>query len=488
MINSETADLETEDSEKGNEMENKEEQTESIENEIKKDESPVIDENTVTEDADQTMAAEDNVSGEYGQAEEVFGTARNETPEQKSDNAPTPTAAELPPVVNYVWSYADQVAADRAETKKDRRRGALTYAVIMTALFVICLGLLITVIATGLNRTFAEQKIVYKDRTVYVKEEPDDDDGVLSISEVADKVTPSVVGISVTVNQSGLTGTGVGTGVIYDDSGYIITNYHVVEDADKITVVLHDKKRLVAEYVGGDALSDIAVLKVDYEGLKPASFGDSDSLIVGERAIAIGNPSGLDFAGTVTVGYISAVSRNIKIYDVTGYLEKRMYLIQTDASLNPGNSGGPLVDIYGKVIGINTMKLVDTEGIGFSIPINSALVVVKEIISTGKYTGNAVADTGVSLGISCISVTKDMPVSGTTVNAPETGIYVASVDSTRSSYGYLEEGDVITAIDGIPVELVEELRDILFDHYSGDTVALKVYRNGAVVDVNIPLK
>ncbi|MCQ2354106.1 MAG: trypsin-like peptidase domain-containing protein [Clostridia bacterium] len=389
--------------------------------------------------------------------------------------------------VNYVWTYAEQTKQDREKVKKEGRRGALTYAIIMTVLFAVCLGILAAVIITGLNRTFEDPKIIYRDRTVFVKDDPKQD-GALSIAEVADKVTPSVVGISVTINEIGLTGTSVGTGVIYDKNGYIITNYHVVEGADTIKVVLNDRKRLTAEYVGGDAMSDIAVIKVNYDELTPAVFGNSDELIVGERAIAIGNPSGLDYAGTVTVGYVSAVGRSMKIYDTTGYLVKRMYLIQTDASLNPGNSGGPLINTYGEVIGINTMKLVDTEGIGFSIPINGVLTVARELIANGEYKGNAIADNGVSLGISCIAAEKGKTVSGTSVVAEATGVYVASVDKDRSSNGLLEVGDIITAIDGVAVEDVEELREVLFDHFSGETLVLTVYRGGNSVPVSILLK
>lgn len=412
-----------------------------------------------------------------------------------STDVPTENVYYAPQYAQYAaptgtfWTYRDQAESDRIKKRKEGTKGAVVYGMIMTVLFLICFGILLTLLVTGFGKIVpGSQNVVYRDRTVYVREDGEES-GALSVPEVAAKVTPSVVGISVTVSDDdGPIGTAVGTGVIYSEDGYIITNYHVIEDASDVTVVFADGKRAHAEIVGGDALSDVAVVKVECTGLTPAEFGDSDDLIVGERAIAIGNPSGLDYAGTVTVGYVSAVDRTMKICDETGYLIKRMHLIQTDASLNPGNSGGPLVNSQGQVIGINTLKLTDTEGLGFSIPINGVLTIADSVIKTGSYSGNAVADTGVSLGIQCIAVVKGKAVSGTNVTAPETGIYVVSVEAGRSAYGYLFEGDVIIAIDGMDVATVNDMRDVLFNHYSGENVILTVYRGGITTEVVIPLK
>lgn len=203
--------------------------------------------------------------------------------------------------------------------------------------------------------------------------------GKLSVSEINDKVSPSVVAISVRRTD----GSGVGTGIIKSNDGYIITNYHVVESHVSIEVVMRDGTTHTAKYIGGNELSDIAVIKVDAGELHAAEFGDSDALVVGEPTVAIGTPGGLEYAGTVTTGVVSAVRRDVKFHDTDGLLQKTMTLIQTSTQINPGNSGGPLINGDGQVIGINTYKILGTEyeGIGFAIPINGAMNICDDIIA-----------------------------------------------------------------------------------------------------------
>ncbi len=418
-------------------------------------------------------------------------------PEEHSDNNPdehssepdAPAAVSSPSAAPvYRWSFEEQLATDLKAEKKKRRNGTLIYAIIVTVLFAVCFVILGVLLITGYSPSTGGDGTV---RTVFVKKGYDSDSGALSIPEIAEKCTPFTVGVSVTLPG----GSGVGTGIIMSADGYIATNYHVIDDAQKIKVILCDSTQFTAEFIGGDELSDLALLKIDPGSYKltVAEFGDSDSVIVGEDVVAIGNPAGLDYAGTVTSGIISAINRDVKIYDSNGLVKKRMTLLQTSANLNPGNSGGPLINQLGQVIGINTMKLAeDYEGMGFAIPSNGAVTILSEIKEKGSYSGSAVAEKGVSLGVTCMDVEagKDYTLdeAGTSVTAGATGAYIISVGSGVSAEGYLKVGDIITKIDGKRVETTEEIRSILFRHHVGDTVELNVFRNGTEITVKIPLK
>ena len=207
-----------------------------------------------------------------------------------------------------------------------------------------------------------------------------------AVVQAAKKVSPAVVGITTKVynrdmfNRKVLVGEGVGSGVIFDKAGYIVTNNHVVGPAKTVIVSLADGQSTEGTVVGRDEKTDLAVVKIKMDNLPVAEFGDSDSLQVGEPAIAIGNPLGLEFQGTVTVGVISSLNRTI------GAEGQSMKLIQTDAAINPGNSGGALVDADGKVIGINSAKISKegVEGLGFAIPINAARPILQDLIKNGK--------------------------------------------------------------------------------------------------------
>ena len=219
------------------------------------------------------------------------------------------------------------------------------------------------------------------------------------IPTVAKKAMPSVVGITTVTEQRDFffgirRGEGVGTGVIVDDSGYILTNSHVVNDgrAAEVKVLLYDGNTLRADVLWNDSLLDLAVLKVNAKNLPVASLGNSDEMEVGDLAIAIGNPLGLAFERTVTSGIISGLDRSVPV----GEFESIEGLIQTDASINPGNSGGPLLNAKGEVIGINTAKIQTGEGLGFAIPINTAKPIVDEFIEKGEFTKVYLGIQGVS--------------------------------------------------------------------------------------------
>lgn len=319
-------------------------------------------------------------------------------------------------------------------------------------------------------------------------------EGVFTKSQVAAKCSVSAVGIVVEKESSsggyydfGFFGNyysgpqivqGVGSGFIYDDEGYIITNHHVIDGADKITVYLHDKTELEAQLIGSDSFSDIAVIKVNPDGVKlvPMDIGDSAKLVVGDEVIAIGCPAGIEYMGTVTDGIISAINRDVSLTDAG--ITKTMTLLQTNATINKGNSGGPLINSRGEVIGINTLKLSSNyEGIGFSIPINGALPIITQLIEHGKVVerteNDFVSGEGV-IGISASAISEseaeyyDIPL----------GVLVIQIDKESSAAkAGLRRGDIITAYNGKTVKTVDELNSYKSANKAGDEVTISVYRD-----------
>lgn len=293
------------------------------------------------------------------------------------------------------------------------------------------------------------------------------------IVSAAKKVGPAVVGITNKAyvrdifNRVQLTERGTGSGVIYSKDGYIATNNHVVEGASEIIVSLPDGRTVKGKVLGADAVTDLAVVKIEADNLPVAQFGDSDTLQVGEPAIAIGNPLGLEFRGSVTAGVISALNRSIEIG------ERKFNLIQTDAAINPGNSGGALVNADGDVVGINSAKIAvsGVEGIGFAIPVNTAKPILEELVSRGRiarpYLGASLMDKEVAErygfeidlhnGIFLVKVLPDSPA--------------AKAD--------IRPGDIILKFNGQKVTTAVELRTKLAECKVGDSVDVVIMRNGA---------
>ncbi len=299
-------------------------------------------------------------------------------------------------------------------------------------------------------------------------------DGALSIPQVYQKMKDSVVGIIVTKTDGMQIGQGSGTGIVISEDGYIATNAHVVSDAKSVKVVMADETEYSASIIGYDERTDLAVIKIDATGLSPAEFGDSGKLAVGETVVAIGNPYGLELAGTVTSGIVSALDRRIAIEGVY------MTLIQTDASINPGNSGGPLVNVYGQVIGITSSKIVTTgyEGIGFAIPSSGAIDIIEELIQKGHVSGRPY------IGIQGGDLN---PTYSQMYNIPQ-GVYVQYVDPESDAYKKgLRQGDIITALDGVDIDSMAALDDEKNKHNPGDSVTLSVYRNTRKIEITIIL-
>jgi len=298
------------------------------------------------------------------------------------------------------------------------------------------------------------------------------------VVKVAEEVLPSIVMIKnkVSINrgfQIQQIDNGTGSGIIYRKDGYIITNQHVIDGATDIVVILHDGTEYQGRVLGQDSKTDLAVVKIEADNLPAAKFGDSDKLKVGELAVAIGNPAGEEFSGTVTAGIISALNRTLTIG------EKKMKLIQTDAAINPGNSGGALVNQNSEVIGINSVKLASSEieGMGFAIPINDALPIINELIQNG-YVKRPWMGVGITTITESISKQYNLPV----------GVYIGQVyyGSPAEKSG-LKPGDVIVKIDEVTVKTVEDLSEIIENHKPGDTIRLTVYRSGKYIDIDITL-
>ena len=308
----------------------------------------------------------------------------------------------------------------------------------------------------------------------------------LTTEQVADLVSPSVVVITteqVVYSQWSWYGqsqveSGAGSGVIISSDGYILTCAHVVSGASNITVSIGDKD-YPATLVGEDTTSDIAVVKVDATGLTPATVGDSDNLKVGESVMAVGNPLG-ELGGTVTSGIVSALNRSVSIQGSSSV--NTMSLIQMDASVSPGNSGGGLFNMNGELVGIVNAKSSDSdaEGLGFAIPVNDAVKVAQELLENGYVTGRPY------LGISYYAVTDAQTAAQLGVNAY--GVYIVEVvKGGPADKAGLQAGDRIVSVDGSEVATQSDLGTLMQDHKAGDTIEITVARGGQMQTVSVTL-
>ena len=294
------------------------------------------------------------------------------------------------------------------------------------------------------------------------------------VSDLAEQASKSVVGI-VTESYSSFSSGSTGTGIIMDSRGYIITNNHVIDGGDNITVVLSDGTNYPAYLIGADAQTDIAVLKVETQNALPAAtFGSSDDLRIGEPAIVIGNPGGLDLQGTVTAGIISATERRITIDN------NIMTLIQTDASINPGNSGGPLLNKYGQVVGVTSNKISADgfEGLGFAIPMTTVKPIVEELIENGYVSGRPLV---------AVSVRTVSQMAAAFYNLPQ-GLMVDLVasDSNAAAAG-LQQSDIITHMNGQRITSVSAACTVRNRFKAGEEITLSVYRGGRTVELTFAL-
>ena len=374
------------------------------------------------------------------------------------------------------WQNADNGETGRIEIRNCNKKKKLDNAMKVIAF------VLIAVFSGGISGLYVANKIASQtyNYSSASKDGNSSSSGTSStvgassnaINKVAEIVGPAVVGIVISGNTtSPLTSDSYsGSGIIFDSNGYIVTNNHVIEGAANITVKLASGKSLVAKVVGADSRSDLAVIKIDAVNLPVAKLGDSSKVKVGDMAIAIGNPLGEEFAGTVTSGIISALNRTIQ-YEGSVYK-----VLQTDAAINPGNSGGALCNKDGEVIGINSLKIGasdNAEGMGFAISINEAKTIMDSLMSTGKVSRPY-------LGIYGATV-----VAG---NNSIEGVYVKEVVSgSGADAAGIQPTDIITELDGQKVKEFDEISTILDKHKVGDMISCNIQRGGKTITVNITL-
>ncbi len=302
----------------------------------------------------------------------------------------------------------------------------------------------------------------------------------LTTQEIAALVGPAVVGIEnyttgnyyyyqTEVNQ------GSGSGVIISQDGYIVTNYHVIEGSTKLKVTLSTGGEYDATVVGADENSDLALIKIEESNLPYATLGDSSQVMVGDRAVAIGNPLGNELMGTVTQGIISAVNRNVTVDNRT------MTLLQTDAAINSGNSGGALINAYGQVIGINSVKMAASgvEGLGFAIPSNTVNQVISDLREYGYVRGRITIGIGGQNITSKMAQYYDMPM----------GFYIQEVYSgSGAEQAGLKPGDIIVKCDGQVVQDIDDINAVKQNHSVGETMEIQVVRNGQNMTFNVVLQ
>ena len=427
-------------------------------------------------------------------------------PEQAEDDqsdAPVESAGEsqAEEKVVYRWDYSEQQAADAAANAAKRRRGIRNYAIVMTACFAISFIILIATLVTGWSGSLAYPSGDGSYREIFIREEVDTD--ALTMQEISAQGNRVVVAISVKTD----TGGGIGTGIVMTSDGYIITNSHVVNGANEIAVQMYDGTKYRAELIGESEIDDLAVIKINASGLQAAKFGKSSDALVGDRVVVIGHPAGMEFGWTSTYGRLSAINRDVKIRESDGTLIKKMTLIQTDANVNSGNSGGPMFNDRGEVIGIITLKLAgDYEGIGFAIPIDTAMPLLTALKEKGTTDGveSGVSSARPQLGITGVIVEKDQyyvlmgdrigilteEQAATTEGsfcAVASGWMVTKVEENVDAHGKILPDDIITAIDGVAVTSFEVLREYLYECNVGDTVTLEYVRDGKSASVNIVL-
>ena len=332
---------------------------------------------------------------------------------------------------------------------------------------------------TAIASTEAAHILPSEAASFYLNPSPDSvenipQEGGLSLQEIYEKNISSVV--SITCDLAG--GSSTGTGVILSEQGYIVTNCHVVDGAWAITVLLSDERQFQASLVGADAVSDLAVLRIEGENLTPAEFGDSGVLRVGDAVCAIGDPLGTELRGSFTNGIVSAINRDV----TTG--GRTLTLIQTNAALNSGNSGGPLINCYGQVVGINTLKIgaftdeAGVEGLGFAIPSSTVKEIVEQLISQGYVSGRP------AIGISGEAVSLfyqryyRLPA----------GLYITEVapDSSAAEVG-IAYGDILVSLEGTGITSVEEMNTFLYNYQAGDEVTAIIYRGGRQYSVILTL-
>ena len=403
----------------------------------------------------------------------------------------------------YRWEYQAQQQADEACARASSRRGVRNYAIVMTVCFAVSLLILFASLIGGWSGVTGTGNSGNSGgyREIFIRDGVDSD--ALTMQEISAQGNRVVVAISVKTNL----GSGVGTGIVMTEDGYIATNSHVVNGATEITVQTYDGKKYPATLIGESEIDDLAVIKINAKGLEVAKFGKSSDALVGDAVVVIGHPAGLEFGWTSTYGRLSAINRDIKIRDDDGTMTKKMTLIQTDANVNSGNSGGPMFNDRGEVIGIITLKLTGNyEGLGFAIPIDSAMPLLTALKEKGTVDGvqSGVSSARPQLGITGRIVEEGKYYVETQIGIAElteeqaettegsflasaTGFYISSILDGTDAALKLKKGDIVTSFDGQPLTVYEQLREYLYECSVGDTITMEYVRDGQKSSVELTL-
>ncbi|WP_290773465.1 trypsin-like peptidase domain-containing protein [Anaerofustis sp.] len=368
---------------------------------------------------------------------------------------------------------------------RNKEKGGLTVFILGLIIGGILFGSLAFFITNLRMDRMIEEKISSGNTTIIQKgtSSPSAKLKTSTTEKVVQSVTPAVVGIETTAVSKDMfnresESSGVGTGFIVDTNGIIVTNQHVVSDNPKnINVTLKDGTSYDAKVIYASTTVDLAVIKIDAKNLPVINFGDSEKINIGQTAIAIGNPMGLTFERTVTQGIVSALNRSIAV-DTNTIAED---LIQTDASINAGNSGGPLLNLAGEVIGINTYKIQSGEGLGFAIPINIVKPIIKQIKEEGSFTPAVIGIEGVDKEIARYYTGNEK------LNIDKGILIVGVVDGSGADITGIEEEDIITKINGVEVNTMLKFREQLYYHKPGDKVKVTYERGGKENTVQVTL-
>ena len=397
-------------------------------------------------------------------------TEAEEPKETVADENPQPE--DFPPMGNLQYNPVTFTDIIPEPDKKSSVKGLKVFALVL-----VCI---IALTATGLVGYFsgknASPSISNSNRPKIELQNIPEDKNAMTPSAVYEKVNPSVVGIMV-YNAAGKGSQA--SGIVYSKDGYIVTNDHIYSEVSspKFKIYTSDGKEYDAKYVAGDSVSDLAVLKIDDCELTPAVFGNSDELYEGQNVVAIGRPNDATDKSSITSGIISATDRRVS--NTSNYPAR---LIQTDSSINPGSSGGALVNMYGQVVGVTNAKLasVDVEGVGYAIPTTVMQRIVSELISDGKVVSRA------KLGVTYLAVDS---VTAEINGIEHTGLLIESVSNDSDLYGKVDKGDIITHINGTKITTDDMVLDIIEKCEAGDKITVSVITDdGASLTLNVVLK
>ena len=456
-------------------------------------------------------AEKQSVEAEAQTAEPCEETEQGEETEQTSAEEPTECdgsakSAESTEEIVQTSPKKSEIKAKKREERYKRRYSTRTLvkesnlAIILASVAIVLLVAMTALIAIGIIPIDSRVVFVHTSSFGPVATAPYD-----ASPELIEEVKSSVVLITVKRESS----IGTGSGIIISEDGYIVTNCHVIEDTLNIKVSFYNSdKNMTARVIGYSKRDDIAVIKVDAEGLRPATFASSADCRTGERVYSIGAPEGEEFAWSVAQGIISNPQREIKIYNDEYILEKKMYLLQTDTAVNPGNSGGPLINARGEVVGIVTLKRTDAAGLGFALPSSESLELIEAIIENGNIDG---VTSKISRGRPLIGIVgagieadvwyEDVGEQLRNVNdsyaatypdkcfkSDVAGVYVTSLNPELDAYNHLKVGDVITKVNGYKVSITYDIMDIVNEYNGGDAVTVTFVRDGETLTANIILE